>query len=38
MINAFGLKRDEIGREWRRLHKEELYPLYSSPNITRVMK
>jgi hypothetical protein len=31
-------KRDEITGEWRRLHKKELYALYSSPNIIRVMK
>jgi hypothetical protein len=30
----FGPKRDEVTREWRRLHKEELYALYSSPNTT----
>jgi hypothetical protein len=29
----FGLKRDEVTGEWRRLHNEELYALYSSPNI-----
>jgi len=28
-----GSKRDEVTREWRRLHKEELYNLYSSTNI-----
>jgi hypothetical protein len=34
----FGLKRDESTGEWRRLHNEELNDLYSSPNITRLMK
>jgi hypothetical protein len=28
----FGPKRDEVTGEWRRLHNEELYALYSSPN------
>jgi hypothetical protein len=31
----FGPKRDEVTGEWRRLHKKELYALYSSPNIIR---
>ena len=34
----FGPKRDEVTVEWRRLHNEELYAVYSSPNIIRVMK
>ena len=32
-----GPKRDENG-EWRRLHKDELHSLYSSPNIVRRIK
>ena len=34
----FGPKRDEVTREWRRLHNEELYALYSSTNIIRFIK
>jgi len=34
----FGLKRDEVTGEWRRLYDEELYDLYYSPDIIRVMK
>jgi len=34
----FGLKRDEVTREWRKLHKEELSDLYSTPNIVQVIK
>ena len=34
----FGPKWDEVTREWRRLHIEELNELYSSPNIIRVIK
>jgi hypothetical protein len=34
----FGPKRDEATGEWRRLRKEELTDLYSSPNIIRVIK
>jgi hypothetical protein len=32
-----GPTRDEVIREWRQLHNEEL-DLYSSPNIIRVIK
>jgi hypothetical protein len=28
----FGLKRDEVTGEWRKLHNEELRNLYSSPS------
>jgi len=34
----FGPKRDEVTREWRKLHNVELNDLYSSPNIVRVIK
>ena len=34
----FGPRRNEVTREWRRLHNEELNDLYSSPNIVRVIK
>ena len=34
----FGPRRDEVTREWRRLHNEELNDLYSSPNIVQVIK
>jgi hypothetical protein len=33
----FGLKRDEVTGEWRKLHNEELCDLYSSPNIIRII-
>ena len=32
-----GPKRDEVTGEWRRLHNEELYNLYCSPNILWVI-
>jgi hypothetical protein len=34
----FGAKRDEVTGEWTRLRNEELYNLYCSPNISRVIK
>jgi len=35
---VFGLKRDEVTGEWRKLHNEGLSDLYSLPNIVRVVK
>jgi hypothetical protein len=32
-----GPKRDEVTGEWRRLHNEELYDLYCSSNVIRVI-
>jgi len=34
----FGPKRDEVTREWRKLHNEEVNDLYSSLNIILVIK
>ena len=34
----FGLKRDEVTREWRKLHNEEPNDLYCSPSIVWVIK
>jgi hypothetical protein len=34
----FGPKRDEVTGEWRKLHNEELYDLYPSPSIIRIIK
>jgi len=34
----FGLRRDEVTGEWRRLYNEVLNDLYSSPNIVPVIK
>ena len=33
-----GPEKDEVTVEWRRLHNKELYALYSSPDIIRVIK
>jgi len=33
----FGLKRDEVKREWRRRHIDELNELYSSPNVIQAI-
>jgi hypothetical protein len=34
----FGPKMDEVTREWRKLHNEELRDLYYSPRIIRIIK
>jgi hypothetical protein len=38
VLRIFGPKRDEVTREWGKLHNEEINDLYSSPNIFRVIK
>jgi hypothetical protein len=34
----FGPKRDEVTGGWKKLYKEEMHSLYSSPSIIRVIK
>jgi hypothetical protein len=34
----FGLKRDEVTGDWRKLHSGELHNLYLSPGIIRQIK
>jgi hypothetical protein len=34
----FGAASNEVTRNWRRLHNEELYKLCTSPNIIRLIK
>jgi hypothetical protein len=34
----FGPKRDDVTGDWRKLHNDELHNLYSSPNISRMIK
>jgi hypothetical protein len=33
VLRTFGPKREDVTRDWRKLHYEELHNLYSSPNI-----
>jgi hypothetical protein len=37
-LTIFGPKTDEVTREWRKLHNEELNDLYSPPNIVLVIR
>jgi hypothetical protein len=34
----FGLKRDEVTGDWRKLQSEELHSLYPSPSIIRIIR
>jgi hypothetical protein len=38
LTKVFEPKRDKVTRNWRRLHRDELYDLYPSPNMIRVIK
>ena len=37
MLRIFGLKRDEVTGEWRKIHNEELNYMYASSNIVGVI-
>jgi hypothetical protein len=38
LSRVFGLGRDEVTGDWRKLHNEELHNFYSSPSIIRIIK
>jgi hypothetical protein len=38
LTKILGPERDELARNWRRLHSEEFHDLYCSPNIIQVIK
>jgi hypothetical protein len=38
VLRTFGPKREEIRRDWRKLHSEELHDLHCSPDVTGAIK
>jgi hypothetical protein len=38
LMRIFGPKREEVAGGWGSLHNEELHNLYTSPNISRLIK
>jgi hypothetical protein len=38
LLRILGYRKEDVTEEWRRLHNEELYDLYYSTNIIRVVK
>jgi hypothetical protein len=37
VLRIFGLNRDEVTGEWRKVHNEELHESYCSTNVVRVI-
>jgi hypothetical protein len=37
MMRIFAYNREEVEESWRRLHNDELYNLYASQNIIRMI-
>ena len=38
VLSIFRPRRDEVTKEWRKLYKEELNELFSSPSVFRVIE
>jgi hypothetical protein len=38
VLRIFGPKGDDVMRDWRKLHNDERYNLYSSPSIIRMVE
>jgi hypothetical protein len=38
LLRILGYRKEDVTEEWRRQHNEELYDLYYSTNIIRVVK
>jgi PAS domain-containing protein len=38
LSRIFGLKKDEVMGDWKKLHNKELHNFYSSPSIIRMIK
>jgi hypothetical protein len=38
IYKSFGITREEVAGDWRRLHSEELHNFYPTQNVIRVIK